>query len=369
MAQIRLTPGDPAPWVTARSIGNPAYKLHMAAGRWMVVTLLPTAGSDPGAALVRALGEDEGSFDDRHACLFLASRDPADEAQRRLDQRLPGIRVFWDADGEVTKAFGGESVDLPVSFVLTPRLQVMTIVATADPAEHARQVLGAVRAAPRLDALPEAMTVTPVLVIPGVLEPELCRELIRRYHASGGRESGFMRDVDGKTTEIRDPSHKVRKDYDIEDPAMVQMLQARFVRRVVPEIKKAFQFEVTRMERYIVARYAADDGGHFRAHRDNTTLGTAHRRFAVSVNLNAEEYEGGDLRFPEFGMRTYRAPTGGGVVFSCSLLHEATRVTRGTRYAFLPFLYDEAARKIREANFRHLAARAEAAEAARKADA
>jgi predicted 2-oxoglutarate/Fe(II)-dependent dioxygenase YbiX/peroxiredoxin len=369
MSPIRLTPGDPAPWVTARSIGNPAYKLHMAAGRWMVVTILPSAGSAPGNALARALGEDQGSFDDRHACLFLASRDPADEAQGRLEQRLPGIRVFWDGDGEVAKSFGCEAVDQPVSFVLTPRMQVMTVVATADPAQQARAVVGAVRAAPRLDALPEAMTVTPVLVIPGVLEPELCRELIRRYQASGGRESGFMRDVDGKTTEIRDPGHKVRKDHDIEDPAMVQMLQARFVRRVVPEIKKAFQFEVTRMERYIVACYAAEDGGHFRAHRDNTTLGTAHRRFAVSVNLNAEEYEGGDLRFPEFGMRTYRAPTGGGVVFSCSLLHEATRVTRGTRYAFLPFLYDEAARKIREANLRHLAARAEQARTTEKAGA
>ena len=37
-------------------------------------------------------------------------------------------------------------------------------------------------------------------------------------------------------------------------------------------------------------------------------------------------------------------------MFSCSLLHEATPVTKGKRYAFLPFLYDDAAAKIREAN-------------------
>ena len=60
--------------------------------------------------------------------------------------------------------------------------------------------------------------------------------------------------------------------------------------------------------------------------------------------------------FPEFGQRTYRAPTGGAVVFSCSLLHEATPVTSGRRYAFLPFLYDEAARKVRDANLDKLAA-------------
>ena len=119
-------------------------------------------------------------------------------------------------------------------------------------------------------------------------------------------------------------------------------------------MRKAFQFDPTRIERYIVACYDGTDGGFFRAHRDNTTLATAHRRFAVTINLNAGDYEGGDLNFPEFGSRAYRALTGGAIVFSCSLLHEATPVTQGTRYAFLPFLYDDAAAKLREANNPHL---------------
>jgi len=38
------------------------------------------------------------------------------------------------------------------------------------------------------------------------------------------------------------------------------------------------------------------------------------------------------------------------VVFSCSLLHEARPVTAGRRYALLPFLYDDAAARVREAN-------------------
>ena len=76
----------------------------------------------------------------------------------------------------------------------------------------------------------------------------------------------------------------------------------------------------------------------------------AHRRFAVTINLNAEEFEGGELRFPEYGLQSWRAPTGGAVVFSCSLLHQALPVTAGRRYAFLPFLYDEAAAKLLEAN-------------------
>jgi predicted 2-oxoglutarate/Fe(II)-dependent dioxygenase YbiX len=125
------------------------------------------------------------------------------------------------------------------------------------------------------------------------------------------------------------------------------------MRRVVPEILKVHQFQVTRMERYIVSCYAAEDGGHFRAHRDNTTKGTAHRRFAVSINLNGD-FDGGEVSFPEYGPRSFKAPPGGAVVFSCSLLHAVSQVTRGRRYAFLPFLYDDAAARIREENNRFL---------------
>ena len=38
------------------------------------------------------------------------------------------------------------------------------------------------------------------------------------------------------------------------------------------------------------------------------------------------------------------------MVFSCSLLHQVSKVTRGVRYAFLPFLYDDAAANLREEN-------------------
>jgi predicted 2-oxoglutarate/Fe(II)-dependent dioxygenase YbiX len=118
---------------------------------------------------------------------------------------------------------------------------------------------------------------------------------------------------------------------------------------------------VTHMERYIVACYSAEEGGHFRTHRDNTTKGTAHRRFAVSINLN-EDFDGGEIRFPEYGPKSFKPPVGGAVVFSCSLLHAVSKMTRGRRYAFLPFLYDEAASKIREANSAFLSADVDAYE-------
>ena len=162
-----------------------------------------------------------------------------------------------------------------------------------------------------------------------------------------------MREIDGKTVAIKDKSHKQRRDYTIDDENVIAATRARVRRRVAPEIRKVHQFEVTRMERYIVCCYDADEGAHFRAHRDNTTKGTAHRRFAVSINLN-DEFDGGEVSFPEYGPRSFKPPPGGAVVFSCSLLHAVSRVTRGKRYAFLPFLYDDAAAKVREANNKFL---------------
>ena len=118
---------------------------------------------------------------------------------------------------------------------------------------------------------------------------------------------------------------------------------------MVPEILHAFQFRASRLERMILACYDAAENGRFGAHRDNTIAQTAHRRFAVSINLNAD-FEGGEVAFPEYGTAGFKPPAGGALVFSCSMLHVVTPVRRGRRYALLPFVYDEPAAELRRAN-------------------
>ena len=39
-------------------------------------------------------------------------------------------------------------------------------------------------------------------------------------------------------------------------------------------------------------------------------------------------------------------------MFSASILHQVSRVTRGRRYVFLTFLFDEEAERARQANLR-----------------
>ena len=101
-----------------------------------------------------------------------------------------------------------------------------------------------------------------------------------------------------------------RVDYVLQDPDTLRWLDQRIHRRVLPEILKAFQYRVTKRERFHIARYGGARGGFQHGHRDNPTPELAHRRFALSLNLNTEEYEGGALRFPEYGGQRYRAETG-----------------------------------------------------------
>ncbi len=181
----------------------------------------------------------------------------------------------------------------------------------------------------------------PILLIPNVFPPEYCNYLIDIWRTKGNDESGFVRKKGEKTVGYIDHTHKIRRDHFVKDEEIIASLNKMMKSRVFPEIKKAFNFNVTRQEKYRIACYDGSLGGFFNAHRDNTTPGTLHRIFAMTLNLNVREYEGGFLRFPEYGPHFYKPDTGSAVIFSSSLMHEATPVTSGLRFALLNFFYGD----------------------------
>ena len=342
-----LLPGEPLPWFRAKAIGgSDNYVFDTAAGRFILMLFFGRATDPEAAEALACVERHRALFDDIHACFFGVTCDPEDESAGRVAQRVPGIRYFLDPEGHLSDLYGAGGSGRRHWLLVDPMLRAVG----AWPVEAGEPAVAALRMAIGHLPLPDW---APVLMAPHVIEPALCERLIGHHRETGGEPSGFMREVGGKTVLVTDPRHKMRRDREIADEALCGILRARIRATLVPMVKRAFQFEATRMERYIVGAYPAGEG-HFRRHRDNTTKGTAHRRFAVTINLNSGDYDGGDLRFPEYGPRTYRAPTGGALVFSCSMLHEATPVTRGTRYAFLPFLYDDAAARQREDNNPHL---------------
>jgi predicted 2-oxoglutarate/Fe(II)-dependent dioxygenase YbiX/peroxiredoxin len=359
---VSLAAGDPAPRFYQRTLSNPRYAFHSCGGRYVVLCFFGSSAAAHSRAALDSVLSCRGFFDEQTAAFFGFSVDPCDESEKRLAEMLPGYRYVLDFDGAVSRAYGALSTDAcgseepilaPKWVILDPTLRVLRIIPFAEDQSDITTLLAFLNTLPPPGRFAGIEVQAPVLYLPNVFEPALCEELIRLYEQAGGEESGFMREVDGKTISVTDHRHKRRKDHTIESADLRQAIQARIHRRVASEIQKAYQFKATRMERYIVACYAAEDAAHFAAHRDNTTKGTAHRRFAVSINLN-DDFDGGEVSFPEYGRRSFKALAGGAVVFSCSLLHDVSRVERGRRYAFLPFLYDDEAAKIHETSNAYL---------------
>ncbi|HEX4711048.1 redoxin domain-containing protein [Phenylobacterium sp.] len=344
--------GEPAPFFTAATDSNDRYSLEVAAGRWIVLMAFGTLAEPAAARAFTEVVARRALFNDRDAAFFGVSVDPADRLQRGLANSEPGLRFFWDFDCRVSRLYGVADAQhlRPSLFLIDPAFRI----AMAEPIESAGAVLDRLEAA--LKAAPgEAETqVAPVLTLPRILEPEVCAALIACYRAGDPSASGFAKDVDGYTIQQVDPFLKRRTDVTIEDEALIEDLRLRLETRLFPMVKRAFGWQAKHIERYLICRYGAEDRGFFSRHRDDVTAGSAHRKFAVSINLN-EDFEGGDLRFPEFGPRTYRPPMGGATVFGCNLLHEATPVTRGERFVYVPFLYDAEGARIRRANLARVA--------------
>ena len=343
VASSRPTIGDPAPWFAARMLGHAADSdFDKAGGRHVLMLFFGSAGDPACAAALAQVAAHAALLDDRQALFVGVTVDQADVVDGRLAAlQRPGMHFILDADRSVSARYGallpgaqGVRYD-PYWLLLDPMLRV----AGVFPLHAGDDAIAALRR--QRDPQPREGH-APVLVLDNVLDPAFAAALIDLYDRYGGAESGVMQRIGDTAVKVQHHQVKRRRDHIIQDAAVQAQLRDAVMLRLVPMIERCFQYRPTEIERYIVSCYDSADGAHFAPHRDDTTPITAHRRFAVTINLN-DDYEGGDLSFPEFGTRRYRAPRGGAIVFSCSLMHEVTRMTAGRRYATLPFLSGGAA--------------------------
>jgi len=340
--------GEPARFFTAETDGVPRYSIEVAAGRWMVLMIFGTLANPDSAHAHNDIWAAADLFNDTDAVFYGVSGDPRDRSERGAVNAPFGLRYFRDYDYRIARLYGlaDDSHLRPAVFLIDRGFRILM----AEPIENTPAVIARLRqelaAEPSLADSPMA----PVLTLPRIFEPAFCERLIAYFQSRTYSESGFAIEVEGRTVDLINTHLKRRQDVTVEDAELLAAIEAKLRDRLFPMIKRAFNWQATQIERFLICRYSEEDQGFFFAHRDDATAGTAHRKFAVTVNLNAEDFEGGELKFPEFGQRTYRPPTGGATVFCCSLLHEATPVTKGVRYAFVPFLYDEAGAHLRRAN-------------------
>ena len=338
-----LSPGDSMPPAAFHQADGQVMTTHALGGAYLLICFIGTALPDPAMQLVQKISR---AFAASAQLLFVWPGPP-----RAID---PGPRSVFDPERRAAIRFGAARLDAPADAPCPAFLALFDPMSRLVAARHLLQDKDMDHILQALAQMPPPARCTgrplqaPVLYLPRVFAPALCARLIAGYHDGARALTGVMRHIGGQTIGVHDPAFKRRRDYLVRDPALIATIQARIRAAVLPELKKAFGFTATRMERYLVGCYSAGDAGHFAPHRDNTTPATAHRRFAISINLN-DDFEGGAVSFPEYGPDGFRAPTGTAVVFGCGLMHAVAPVTQGARYAFLPFVYDEAGAKIRQA--------------------
>ncbi|MCI4677041.1 2OG-Fe(II) oxygenase [Rhodoblastus acidophilus] len=356
MAQPSLKIGDPAPWFAAAAGADRGpVAFDELAGRFILLFFFSSAGAPDIAAALSSLDSKAEIFDGRRSQFVGVSNDPNDFASGRLPGRA-GQVYFLDASAAAAARYGIAATPAspfrPIAFLLSPALQILNIIPFERADDFVRRstlLLGAALAEPAAEQN------APILVVPHVFDRDLCRRLIELYDANGGREIGLIENK-GQIVERTDTAYRKRLDYYVADDGALQRCRESLERRLLPLVYRAFQFPTTRIERYLVGCYDATTGGYFGAHRDNTAPSVAHRRFALTLPLN-DEYEGGRLRFPEYGAREFTAAPGDAIVFSCALLHEVTPVTAGRRYAFISFFYDELGQRMRDAYAKDAAAK------------
>jgi predicted 2-oxoglutarate/Fe(II)-dependent dioxygenase YbiX len=258
-----------------------------------------------------------------------------------LTARLAGredVAVTAVVEPVVAQAYG-VAPEQPTVVVLDPGLRIVGVVTGENPAE---EVVALLEAAVHRGPPTEVRDQAPVLFVPRVLDADQRDRLIRVWEQQGAVATGVQRSAGGAPGEVLDAGYKRRRDHIVGEPALLRELSSVVGRRILPEVRKAFAFRATRFEGFKIACYDAAAGGFFRAHRDNLSPATAHRVFALTLNLN-DAYDGGQLRFPEYGNQLYRPDAGAALVFSCAHLHEVCEVTAGRRFVLLSFLYGEPA--------------------------
>lgn len=337
---MRLSSGDPFPHLAGQT---PAEFLRMdyMPGRYIVLAFV-SASAPPAEIreMMAQLAGYEALFDDAHCCFFGVLEHP--QLIASAANSLPGIRWFLDPDGDLFREAGmslSGHGDEGGWFILDPALRIMKTARLSRSAEVMRWV----SELPSVDEHAGTRIHAPVLIVPRVIEPALCAELIAMHRDGQPIQGGLIDESDdARSAQFINRNYRSTRQISLTDAALKARVEDRIRRRLAPEVFTALRYRVREIESYIVTAYDAAEAGRFRVHRDNLPP-LQRRQFTFAINLNAEDYDGGELRFPEYGTETYRAPTGGAIVFASSLLHEVTLLTRGRRYVMVAWFVERPA--------------------------
>jgi peroxiredoxin len=346
MIQQLPSTGDIAPdcILPATNGGEINLRSDAIAGNPIVLLFCPK-GSSAGREMLSCFSRQQQTFAANGARLFAVIR----EKQEAFTSQQYNFPILLDRSEQVFGNFGA-SRDHPTTIVIRRNHHIAGIL-KGEPETQATAALSLIESLSWERKTVSMPMHPPVLLVPEALSHDDCARLINTFdtkgqtflppHDADGRLRAAQDYLGGTDYKMRVPEHmrEDRIDHFFFEKSTVAFLVNR-LNRVLPEIFKAFQYRVNKYESLRMACYQGSRGGYSYGHRDSIPP-HLHRRFAMSINLNTEAFEGGELRFPEFGDQRYRPETGTAIVFSSSLLHEALHVTSGKRFVFLAFLFGD----------------------------
>ena len=251
--------------------------------------------------------------------------------------------LLQDADGRAVAAYrtGGA----PTAFLLDPNLRVRATLPFADGARVAADVAELVAELVWDDRRPpEITTQAPLLVVPDVLDPEQCAELIAVWEQQGHSQTGVESSTGGGRAEQHNaqleapprprrggPAAQPRAGHHDRSSGPARAVQGV---RVPGEPLRGLQDRLLPGVRPRVLQ---------RPPRQPQS-----RDRAPSVRAHPQPQRrlpGRSAALPRVRPELYRPAAGAGLLFSCSHLHEVLEVTAGRRFVLLSFLFgDEAPR-------------------------
>lgn len=335
----RLSVGDPAPVFDAMRLDGSSFSSYTAVqGRPVVVFFTGDAGLKP----LHAAASVFAGLDETAQLMTFVPGDPATVSAQKAVHPWP-YETMADQNGMVSNGFAELSAcDTPSVYVLDPNQRIAGIRSLEAPPDDVRSWIDDIVQLVMFQDKPQIVhRAAPALFIPRALEREDCQWLIDLWRNNDTETGQVALGASADKTLDINKTMKRRDDFIVRDAEMEATIASRLMPRVVPEVSKIYHFEGFRIEAFRVGRYGAEDAGFFNIHRDDSNPSTQHRKYAMTLNLNVEDYEGGDLMFPEYGPDLFRPPTGGAVIFSCSMLHEVRPVTKGERFVLLTFLTKE----------------------------
>ncbi len=348
-AQKLLEVGDYMPMFETHDTEKRLRTIENHAGKFCLLMYFPSAQPEAAAKFYHELQERLEKAGLKDIWQTIITDDTMERANRFREMFKVSLPLCLDPERRIVRSLGiaKQGAQVPfAAFVLDTNLKITHVHVQAEPGVMAAMLVN--------DLALEMATfkqnnqsqiirrAAPALMVPQVFTPEFCAKCIRAFRTG----NTFDGTVGSKENKVYRADVKVRTDY-IVNGELLEEIDDKFSRSFFPEIKKVFGFEVTHREIYKIGLYTGEKGGFFKQHRDNFDYPMAYRRVASTIHLN-DDYEGGGVRFPEYGDDIYRPTAGSAVAFSASTLHEALPVTKGERFILVAFVHgneDEAYRR------------------------